>query len=143
MHAFGIHIDVVRRKKTETTIFAKDIAFIVPVQEVDLDGIVTISKCQFSSLDIIFHRDGWRVVISPTELQLACVAANLITTFAAQQLMQRHLQCFAFDIPQSDVNGADAAVPESAAVLSPKGAKHHVIPKDFVGKRILSHNQRP
>ena len=46
--------------------------------------------------------------LAPAELQLACVGAELIADFAAQQLVAGNIEVLAFDVPQSYIDGCDA-----------------------------------
>ena len=56
--------------------------------------------------------------IAPTELELAGVSAQVVPALAAQQLVDRHVERLALDVPQGDVQGGDAGKDDGLFELS-------------------------
>ena len=79
--------------------------------------------------------------LAPAKLQLACVGAELIADFAAQQLVAGNIEVFALDVPQCHVDGCNAGEDDRAAVLAPERPLVHGLPDELGAKRIHTDDQ--
>ena len=78
---------------------------------------------------------------APSIGELAGVGAQVIPALAAQQLVDRHVERLALDVPQGDVQGGDAGKDDGPAILSPEGGLVELIPDDLVVQRVHADDQ--
>ena len=115
----------------------------IVVEEVQLHAVVALSHGDAAVLGVLLRLAALVVGAgAPAVGQLAGVGAQVVPALAAQQLVDGHVEELALDIPQGDVDGADAGEDHRAAILTPEGALIKFIPDDLVVQGVHANNQR-
>ena len=109
-------------------------------EEIYLDGVVALVDGFHGSGRVVIHGDGGNLSVVPAELKLGGVASQAVAHFAAQKLVHGHVEVFALDVPQGDVERGDGGKDHGAAVLSPEGGFVELFPDDLVVQRIHAEN---
>ena len=99
--------------------------------EVDLHRVVALADGVADDVHILLVGAPGTDLGGPAELQLTCVAAQLVTALAAQQLVDGHAQSLALDVPQCDVQSGHTGEDDHAAALTPEGALQDCLPNQL------------
>ena len=121
--------------------FACPLAFVGDSHGVYLYGVVAVLKGVFSGLCVVSRVGEEKVDRTPAELQLACVCPDPVVGLAAQELVDGHLVCLAYDVPQRGVDGAHTGVDDGAAAHAPEGGAEDGLPDSFRLKGIHSYDE--
>ena len=90
-------------------------------------------------------------MVAPAELELAGIGAQIVPALAAQQLVDRHIERLALDVPEGNVQRGDAGEYHGAAVLPPEGGLVELVPDNFTvqgvhtddkGRQVTNHTRR-
>ncbi len=143
------HLNIVRREQTRLNFTGHRFAFgrvarPVPnrsvhiiVKEVELYAVITLRHCDFTVLSIFLGLAALMIGAgTPAVCKLACIRAQIVAAFSAQQLINGDAEVFAFDVPQGDIERGDTGKNHRAAILPPEGAFVKLIPDHFVVKRV-------
>ena len=148
------HFDIVRREQaglnfTDNRFSGFGIARTIPdsavgviVEEVQLHAVITLGHGNPAVLRVFFRRAAFVVGAgAPSIGELAGVGAQVVPALAAQQLVDRHVERLALDVPQGDVQGGDAGKDDGTAVLAPEGGLVELVPDDLVVQRVHADDQ--
>ena len=120
-------------------------------KEVDLDGVVPFGHRFLGYLAVFIQCGQGLGVVAPAELELAGIGAQIVPALAAQQLVDRHIERLALDVPEGNVQRGDAGEYHGAAVLPPEGGLVELVPDNFTvqgvhtddkGRQVTNHTRR-
>ena len=131
---FGIHF-------VQYPLLIKEAALFVNGKEIDLYGVIALGHAAFGNVRIVLGRYHHLVLWAKAALDLAGIGAQALPLLAAKELIQRHVEEFALDIPQGDVQRGDARKNHRASVLCPKGGFVQLVPDDLVFQSVHADDQ--
>ena len=114
---------------------------------VDLDRVVTLVNRFFDDTVVILRviQQSQAVlglnILSPAELQLRSVCAELIVGLAAQQLVNGNTESLTLDIPAGDIDRSHGGGNNDAAAHTPESVAMQVLPDLLCVERIHTEDQ--
>ena len=114
---------------------------------VNLDRVVTLVNRFFDDTVVILRviQQSQAVlglnILSPAELQLRSVCAELIVGLAAQQLVNGNTESLTLDIPAGDIDRSHGGGNNDAAAHTPEGVAMQVLPNLLCVERIHTEDQ--
>ena len=134
IHIIGLH-------QAGALLLAEGRSIFIEGKEVNLDGVITLRDSFLCILDIRFGGVSRNDVVIPTELKLTGIGAQMITTLAPQQNVQRRVQGLTTDIPKGHIQCGQARKEHRATVLAPEGLLIDAFPDDLVLHGIHADDQ--
>ena len=139
-HSLDGHAELVVFEQPEVRP-GRPLAFEVEADRVDLHAGVAVGLGFERHLGVVLGGDHRARRRAPVELNLARVGAQLLVGLTTEQLVDRHAECLALQIPQCVVDCRHGPEDDPAAAHAPERLPEELLPDRLDPERILADDE--